>query len=86
MSIQLGTLLAVIGAFVGLAGWLAGRDKRVSTDAEWKGMVNAKLDVIVGIKTDVDGVKTKIQEHEGRLAAVESSTKSAHHRLDEMGR
>ena len=48
MSIEIGIMLSIVGCFVGLAGWLASREKRVAGDAEWRGSVNAKLDVIVG--------------------------------------
>lgn len=87
-AINVGLLIAVIGCFVGLAGWLAGRDKKILGDGEWKGTVNTKLD---DIKTSVSGTNTelgKISEtlklHGERLTAVESSTKQAHHRIDEI--
>lgn len=82
MNIDLGLALAVLGGFVGLAGWLSGRDKSVKQDAEWRGSINAKLDVLVGIRKDVDGLLTEVKEHEGRLCGVENSVKSAHHRID----
>ena len=83
MTIELAVFLAVIGTLVGVAGWVRGRDNDKSKDAEWKGGVNAKLDVIVGISREVDGLQKGYQNHEGRLCAVENSTKSAHHRMDE---
>ena len=83
MSVDIAILLAVTGAFIGIAGWLSGRDRRVGRDAEWRGGVNAKLDVIVGIKNDVEGLRGDIINHEGRLVAVESSAKQAHHMLDD---
>ena len=45
-AVEIGTLIAVIGCFVGLAGWLNGRDKKILGDGEWKGTVNTKLDDI----------------------------------------
>lgn len=83
-SIEIGVIIAVIGCFVGIAGWFAGRDKKISDDSEWKGCINAKLDVIVGIKNDVDSIKLTLSEHGEKLAAVDSSTKQAHHRIDEI--
>lgn len=89
MTVELGILLAVIGCFVGLAGWLAGRDKKISNDSEWRGTVNTKLD---DIRTDIGnvsgefkGIKTVITDHEKRLTVVEESNKSAHKRIDEIG-
>lgn len=87
-AINVGLLIAVIGCFVGLAGWLAGRDKKILGDGEWKGTVNTKLD---DIKTSVSGsnaelakISETLKTHGERLTAVESSTKQAHHRIDEI--
>ncbi|WP_418433867.1 hypothetical protein [Anaerotignum lactatifermentans] len=52
-------------------------------DAAWRGGVDAKLDMILGMQKDLEGIKASLKDHEGRLSAVESSAKSAHHRLDE---
>jgi outer membrane murein-binding lipoprotein Lpp len=86
--IEIGILIAIVGCFVGLAGWLSGRDKKISNDAEWKGSVNAKLD---NINVGVNGTNTKIEaaqlvlgDHGERLRAVEESAKQAHHRIDEL--
>ncbi|WP_101698490.1 hypothetical protein [Clostridium minihomine] len=83
-AIELGTIIALVGCFVGLAGWLTGRDKRVANDAQWRGSVDAKLDLIVGIKSDVAKLDTTVGNHSERLAKVESSTAQAHHRIDEI--
>ena len=83
MNLDLGLALAVLGGFLGLAGWLSGREKRVSQEAQWRGEVNAKLDVIVGVKNSLESLQENVKGHEGRLSAVENSAKSAHHRLDE---
>ena len=37
MQIEITLLIAMLGGFVGLAGWLSGRDKRISRDSEWRG-------------------------------------------------
>lgn len=83
MTIEISILIAVIGCFVGLGGWLKGRDGKIATDAEWKGTVNAKLDVIVGIGQNVKEIEDKLDEHNGRITALESSYKSLHKRLDD---
>lgn len=84
MQVEIGVLLAVIGCLVGLAGWLTGRDKKITGDAEWRGQVNGKLDVIVGIRNDVDNLDHKVEAHGERIAKVEASASSAHKRLDEI--
>lgn len=84
-SIDIGILVALVGCFVGLAGWLAGRDKRISNDAEWRGSVNTKLDIIaVGIKGEVEGLKCTVTSHGERITATEESVASAHKRIDEI--
>lgn len=87
-AIDIGLLIAVIGCFVGLAGWLAGRDKKILNDGEWKGTVNTKLD---DIKSSVSGtgaelakINAALSQHGERLTAVESSAKQAHLRIDEI--
>lgn len=88
MAVEIGTLIAIIGCFVGLAGWLAGRDKKILGDGEWKGTVNTKLD---DIKSSVNGTGTELAKinaalsvHGERIKAVEESTASAHKRIDEI--
>lgn len=83
-SVDIGTMIGVIGSCVGLAGWLTGRDKRVANDAQWRGSVDAKLDLIVGIKSDVAGLTTTVNQHGERITAVEESAASAHKRIDEI--
>ena len=83
-SIEIGLISVVIGGFVGLAGWLSGRDRRIAQDAEWRGEVNAKLDTIMGIKTDVASLGATVADHGERIKAVESSAAQAHHRIDEI--
>lgn len=50
--------------------------------------INLKLDCINNsvndIKEEVAGVRKEITGHSERLAAVEQSAKSAHHRIDEL--
>lgn len=87
-TVEISVLIAVAGCFVGLAGWLAGRDRRIAGDGEWKGMVNAKLDDIRGSVSGTSAELAKINgalsEHGERLTAVESSAKQAHKRIDEI--
>lgn len=87
-SVEIGALIAIVGCFVGVAGWIAGRDKRIANDGEWKGTVNTKLDDIKssvsGTSTELAKINASLSEHGERLTAVESSAKQAHHRIDEI--
>ena len=70
-SIGLGVIIGLVGCFVGLAGWLSGRDKKIINDAEWRGAINTKLDIIAGIKGDVESLQKTVQKHGDRLINVE---------------
>lgn len=87
-TIEVGVLIAIVGCFVGLAGWLAGRDKKISNDAEWKGMVNTKLDDIKnsvsGTSAELTKINAALSAHGERIKAVEESAASAHKRIDEI--
>jgi hypothetical protein len=84
-----GIITAMVGCFVGLAGWLSGRDKKITNDAEWRGTVNTKLDAIrsdIGnVGGDIKCLQATLVEHGERLTAVEESAKQAHKRIDEIG-
>jgi len=62
----------IVGAFVGLAGWLAGRDKKISADAEWKGNINSKLDTMLGIRSDVCDLREEVKNHGQQIAVLGS--------------
>ena len=83
-TIEITVLIAVVGCFVGLAGWLSGRDKKIANDSQWRGTVDAKLDAIIGIKSDVEKLDCKADDHEHRITAVEESAKQAHKRIDHI--
>ena len=79
MELEIGLALSVLGGLLGVLSFVQSRDKSVEKDAAWRGGVDAKL----GMQKDLEGIKASLKDHEGRLSAVESSAKSAHHRLDE---
>lgn len=87
-SISIGLIGLLIGCFVGLAGWLAGRDKRISTDAEWRGSINSKLDMMLGIQTKSDKelscLQGDVKEHGEKISALDQSCKQAHLRIDRL--
>jgi len=76
-------LIAIIGSFVGLAGWLAKRDSKTISDATWKGEINGKLDAILGINLRIDKVECKMEDATVKIAKLESKAESAHKRMDE---
>lgn len=82
-TIAISLIVSLVGCFVGLAGWLSGRDKKISGDAEWRGAINAKLDIITGVKTDVSDLQDEVNDLGKKVVIIEQSAKSAHHRLDE---
>lgn len=84
MSVEVSLIIAMVGCFVGLAGYLKGRDTKISTDSEWKGTVNAKLDIVVGMSSDVKNIMCTQNEQGNRITALESSYKSLHKRVDEL--
>ncbi len=71
MTIEISILIAVIGCFVGLGRCSKGRDGKIATDAEWKGTINAKLDVIVGREQNVKEIDSKVNKHDSRITALE---------------
>jgi len=83
-TFSLSVLIAILGCFVGLAGWLRSRDTKISNDAEWKGMVNAKLDMAIGLRKDHDELEEKHNNNTERIGRVEESTKAAHRRIDTL--
>ena len=88
--VEISILIAIVGCFVGLAGWLSGRDKKIAGDGEWRGTVNSKLDTIhtdiTGIGVDLKWTQDLLAKHGERLTAVEESAKQAHKRLDEINK
>ena len=75
MTIEITILIAIVGCFISLAGWLAAREKKISNDGEWRGKVNTSLqnisDKLDNIKVDFGGFRNTLQDHEKRLAHVE---------------
>lgn len=74
-TFSLSVLIAIVGCFVGLAGWLHSRDTKISEDAEWKGMVNAKLDMAIGLRKDHDELEEKHYSLTQRVSRVEETSR-----------
>ncbi len=62
--------------FVGLAGWLSGRDKKIASDATWRGEVSTMLKNIdgsvSGITTRINVLDTCSREQGERLTALKA--------------
>lgn len=68
-------IIGLVGCMVGVAGWLRNKDNKTESDAEWKGSVNAKLDIIIGLQSDMGKVKSIAQDHETRITVLEIANK-----------
>ena len=71
-----GSLSVVIGCFVGLAGWLAGRDKKIAQDSEWRGTVNAQLSTIIAQSSCIPAMQQKLAAIEPKLTYLEQSVRN----------
>lgn len=85
MTIEIGLLIAIIGCFVGLAGWLASRDKKLSNDSEWKGMVNTKLDLAIGIRQDHEELRARVTKLERYSMGMQHDIENMKHNLNMGG-
>lgn len=77
-------IIALIGCFVGLAGWLSSREKRISKDSEWKGRVDGKLDAILGIENRVHKVEEDMIDMRNSIALIDNKATKAHDRIDKL--
>ena len=75
------SLVACITSVLGL--WLR-HDRHTEEEALWRGEVNGKLDVVCGIRQDVETLKTQCQHNATQIAVVAAEAKSAHLRIDEL--
>ena len=81
-------ILSAAAVLISLLGlFLSGR-RETRTDAAGTARMEAKLDGISGgvedIRVEMRTMRTRMDSLAERLSAVESSCKSAHHRLDQL--
>ena len=95
MNETLATVLGVIGAFMTLLSvsicfftFYFGRKKASSDDGEFRGSLKTDIEYIKrgvdDLRSDNDDIKDDIRSLDHRVTLVESSVKSAQHRLDDM--
>lgn len=80
----IGIIATIIGAFATLYGLLSKRDSKVANDSEWKGEINTKLNMILGINNSIDNLEKRIQENTSMIIRVDESCKQAHKRIDNL--
>ena len=88
MTIELTTIIAVVGCFIGVVGFIKGTRKEGNTDgrelAGIKGDVNYIVRGIDDIRLEQKDQARKIDMQNERLIRNEESTKSAHKRIDKL--
>lgn len=87
-NIIVGLVCTVLGTVIGYATFSRNKGKDDRSNGQQLGTVLTELGYI---KSNTDEIKTEQREQrktntavEGRLAAVEASAKSAHHRIDHL--
>lgn len=94
MTIEITILISVVSVafaiFFGLKSNRRNDIKDIEEKAARDAVINTKLDIITSdvkyIKDDMSMVSKKVDEIDKRVVKVEESTKSAHHRIDDLTR
>lgn len=77
-------VIAIVGCVLGVVGWVHKREDNVEENARWQGMVDGKLDAILGIGNRVTNLEESYINIKNDLAFVERTAKRAHERLDDL--
>jgi outer membrane murein-binding lipoprotein Lpp len=81
-------IMAILAVVISAVSLLMGGRRNTQTDAVAQGRLEGKVDGVARgveyIRTDIRDLKAEIGTHTAKLAELESSTTSAHHRLDEI--
>ncbi len=75
MTVEVSMLIAIAGCFIGLAGWLSGRDKKIANDGEWKGSINTKLDILIESNKQINGILETLSDYGTRITVLEKTMK-----------
>ena len=88
MNIEVTLLCTIAGTIVGYLAYKKQVDTDIENNASQKTLLSTKLDYISkgvdDIRLDIKAQDAKLNNTIERLIKVEESTKSAHHRLDEL--
>lgn len=95
MNIEVTVICTVVGAIIGYMSYQKKNQKDIENDAAQKTLLSTDIkyirDLVTDIRIDFKELRLDIKAHDARintiierLIKVEESTKSAHHRLDEL--
>ena len=83
-----GNIISLLSLIVAVVVLLINSRKDTRGDAQKEARTEVKLDSISSgvteIRVDLRSMRDELRDHGQRIAAVESSAKSAHHRMDEL--
>ena len=91
MTIQVTILISVVSlcitTYLGFKNSNRADTSTTEEKARQQAIINVKLDTIVtdvrDIKYDISETKKTVQEHDTKIALLDSSLRSLHHRMDE---
>lgn len=69
-AVDIVLLCTILGTFLGISQWLSSKSSSSHDEGEWRGKVDAKLDLICGIQKDVirnSQATQLLKEHVARL-------------------
>jgi hypothetical protein len=88
VSIEVGTLIAIVSVVVAVLSYFAARSsadrKNGGDNAEMRAKLNYISNGVDDTRLDVRGLRGDIAHQADRLARVEESSKQAHKRIDEV--
>ena len=70
--IEISILIAVIGCFITMCGWLYKHDSRIIEDAQWRGMINTKLDYILSVTRVIEDMEIRLSKLESKVEIMET--------------
>lgn len=90
MTVEIGFVIALVGAIVGILGYKLTRDKHIKSEASTQATQNAEMRVkldniatgVSSIQVDVKAQAQQMNSMNERIVRVEESSKSAHNRIN----